>query len=51
MPELPDGVRVTALRFLGTIRNFVVINPLAGTPAAKKATEIVSRHLASALAR
>jgi len=39
------GVKVTAIRFLGTIHDFLLINALARTPAAKGAIELISGHL------
>jgi acetyl esterase len=33
------GVRVTATRYLGTIHDFVMLNALADTPAARGAVE------------
>jgi acetyl esterase len=32
------GVEVTATRYLGTIHDFMMLNPIAGTPAARAAT-------------
>ena len=31
------GVRVTYTRYIGTIHDFVMLNPLAGTPAVRAA--------------
>lgn len=48
------GVHVTAMRCLGTIHDFVMLNALAGTPAARLAIETASaelkKHLHPALA-
>jgi acetyl esterase len=43
------GVEVTAVRVLGTIHDFAMLNALAGTPATKLAIELASRKLAEAL--
>ncbi|HEY9134043.1 MAG TPA: alpha/beta hydrolase [Dyella sp.] len=43
------GVDVTATRYLGTIHDFVMLNALADTPAAKEATAQAGRKLHDAL--
>lgn len=43
------GVTVTAVRFLGTTHDFVMLNALAKTPAAQGATALASKHLHQAL--
>lgn len=43
------GVDVTATRYLGTIHDFVMLNALADTPAAKAAGAQASRKLHAAL--
>jgi acetyl esterase len=43
------GVRVTSVRYNGTIHDFVVLNPLADTPAARGAIEQIIGALKSAL--
>lgn len=44
------GVNVTAVRFLGTIHDFVMLNPLAGTPASCGAIGLANEHLRSIFA-
>jgi acetyl esterase len=39
------GVPVTGLRYHGTIHNFVMLNPIANTPAARGAIEQASNIL------
>jgi len=43
------GVDVTAIRMLGTIHDFVMLNELADTPAAKTAIELANMKLYKAL--
>lgn len=43
------GVVVTAVRFLGTMHDFVMLNALAKTPAAQGAIALASKHLHQAL--
>jgi acetyl esterase len=45
------GVRVSAVRVLGTIHDFVMLNPLAGTPAARAAIALGIAELRGALTR
>lgn len=45
------GVNVTAVRYLGTIHDFVMLNPLAGTPATCSAIGLVNDHLRIVFAR
>ncbi|MBW9064723.1 alpha/beta hydrolase [Rhizobium herbae] len=45
------GVRVSAVRFLGTIHDFAVLDPLADTPAALGAVSYAVAALKSAFAR
>jgi acetyl esterase len=45
------GVEVTATRYLGTIHAFVLLNALAGTPAARAAVDQMSAFLKSNLSR
>ena len=45
------GVRVTAVRFLGMIHDFVMLNVLAQTPAARGAISLATTMLRSALGR
>jgi acetyl esterase len=47
---LQAGVPVTALRFLGTIHDFMMLNPLAGSPATRGAVSAANVHLKRALA-
>jgi acetyl esterase/lipase len=44
------GVNVTAVRYLGTIHDFVMLNPLAGTPASCSAVGLANEHLRSIFA-
>jgi acetyl esterase len=44
------GVRVKAMRALGTIHDFMMLNALADTPAVRAAFEIANEELAAALA-
>ena len=43
------GVDVTAVRYLGTIHDFMMLNPLSGTPAAQAAVELATERLRTAL--
>jgi acetyl esterase/lipase len=43
------GVATTAVRFLGTCHDFIMLNPLADTPAARGAIELASLKLKNAL--
>lgn len=43
------GVRVTAVRFNGTIHDFAMLNPLADTPATRGAIELAIEKLRGAL--
>jgi acetyl esterase len=43
------GVEVTAVRFLGTIHDFVMLNALADTPAARNAIALAGAHLRQTL--
>jgi acetyl esterase len=45
------GVEVTAVRFLATHHDFVMLNALAGTPASKAAIELASEKLIARLYR
>jgi len=45
------GVEVTAVRFLATHHDFVMLNALAGTPAAKAAIQLASEKLIACLYR
>jgi len=36
------GVPTTAVRYLGTIHDFMMLNPLANTPPTKGATDLTS---------
>lgn len=45
------GVNVTAVRFLGTIHDFVMLNPLAGTPATCSAISLANENLRNAFSR
>jgi acetyl esterase len=45
------GVTVTATRYLGTIHDFVMLNALSDTPAAKAATEQATMFLHNAFTR
>jgi acetyl esterase len=45
------GVEVTAARFLATHHDFVMLNALAGTPAAKAAIQLASERLIASLYR
>jgi acetyl esterase len=44
------GVEVTAVRYLGTIHDFVMLNAIATTPAARSAIGLANNKLRSALA-
>lgn len=44
------GVRTTGVRFLGTIHDFVMLNPLADTPATRGAIDLACDTLKKALA-
>lgn len=39
------GVKVTAIRYLGAIHDFVMLNPLSQTPAARSAIAMAIEHL------
>jgi acetyl esterase len=43
------GVDVTAVRYLATFHDFVMLNGLADTPAAKSAIRLASEKLTAAL--
>jgi acetyl esterase/lipase len=43
------GVSVTAARELGTVHDFVMLNPLRNTPAARSAVELATQKLRKAL--
>jgi acetyl esterase len=43
------GVEVTATRYLGTVHDFVMLNALADTPAAKAAVAQANEKLHAAL--
>ena len=43
------GVKVTALRMLGTIHDFTMLNPLANTPAVRSAIALTNTYLQHAL--
>ncbi len=45
------GVNVTAVRFMGTIHDFVMLNALAGTPATCSAIGLVNENLRFVFAR
>lgn len=45
------GVTVTAVRYLGTIHDFMMLNALADTPASLSATALASEKLREALAK
>jgi acetyl esterase len=45
------GVEVTAVRYLATIHDFMMLNALANTPAAESASQLVSEKLSAALYR
>jgi acetyl esterase len=45
------GVTVTATRYLGTIHDFVMLNALAETPAARAAIDQATEFLRNAFAR
>ena len=45
------GVPVTAVRYLGTIHDFMLLNPIAGAPATRSALALGSAALAKALAK
>ena len=45
------GVNVTAVRYMGTIHDFVMLNPLAGTPATCSAVGLVNENLRAVFAR
>jgi acetyl esterase len=44
------GVQVTAVRYLGTIHNFVTLNAISDTPAARSAITLATDHLRRAFA-
>ncbi len=43
------GVRVTSMRYHGTIHDFVLLNAIAETPAARSAIAVANDTLRSAL--
>jgi acetyl esterase/lipase len=43
------GVQVTAVRYLGTVHDFMMLNPLAGSPAARGAIELAAVMLKNVL--
>jgi acetyl esterase len=43
------GVQVTAVRYLGTIHDFVMLNPISQTPATRSAIALAIEHLRRAL--
>lgn len=45
------GVRVTAIRHIGTIHDFVMLNDLADTPATRNAIDTIITHLSHVFAR
>jgi acetyl esterase len=45
------GVEVTSVRYVGTIHDFVMLNPLANTPAARSAINLASTHLQKAFSQ
>lgn len=45
------GVTVTAVRYLGTIHDFVMLNALADTPATRSAIDLANYNLRKAFAR
>jgi acetyl esterase/lipase len=45
------GVNVTAVRYLGTIHDFVMLNALAGTPATCSAIGMANEHLKAAFTK
>jgi acetyl esterase/lipase len=45
------GVNVMAVRYLGTIHDFVMLNALAGTPAACSAVGLVNQNLKSVFSK
>ncbi|MFI5176713.1 MAG: alpha/beta hydrolase [Terriglobia bacterium] len=45
------GVHVTAVRHLGTIHDFVMLNPLANTPATRSAITLANNYLQMAFTR
>ena len=45
------GVTVTAVRYLGTIHDFVMLNAIADTPAARSAIALANTHLQQGLAK
>ncbi len=47
---MDSGIRVKAMRALGTIHDFMMLNALADTPAARAAVEIANEELSAALA-
>jgi acetyl esterase len=44
------GVRVTSLRYNGTIHDFMLLNPIAGTPAVRAAVDQTSSYLRTVFA-
>ena len=45
------GVRVTAVRYLGTIHDFVMLNAIMDTPAARSAIGLANANLQRAFAK
>jgi acetyl esterase/lipase len=45
------GVDVTSIRYLGTMHDFVMLNPLSHTPAAKNAIALANAHLQKAFSK
>ena len=45
------GVNVTAVRFIGTFHDFVMLNGLAGTPASLNAIRLASNQITAALSK
>lgn len=45
------GVKVTAVRYLGTIHDFMMLNAISATPAVRGAIELTNQSLRSALAK
>ena len=44
------GVRVTSLRYNGTIHDFMMLNPIAGTPAVRAAVGQANGYLRNVFA-
>ena len=47
---MQSGVNVTAVRYLGAIHDFVMLNPISDTPSARGAIQQANMHLRNALA-